>query len=79
MSCYWWWLNGVATEASITRDLEEMSQRLRGGLVDRRRGIQPGDRKARAGQRVPLARLDGALPPCGARGRPSMGSPSPST
>ena len=24
MSCYWWWLNGVATAESITRDLEEM-------------------------------------------------------
>ena len=24
MSCYWWWLNGVATKESITRDLEQM-------------------------------------------------------
>lgn len=24
MSCYWWWLNGVVTKQSITRDLEEM-------------------------------------------------------
>lgn len=24
MSCYWWWLNGAVTRASITRDLEQM-------------------------------------------------------
>ena len=24
MSCYWWWLNSMATPESITRDLEEM-------------------------------------------------------
>lgn len=24
MSCYWWWLNSMATKESITRDLEEM-------------------------------------------------------
>lgn len=36
MSCYWWWLNGVATEASITRDLEEMKAKGYGSasLID---------------------------------------------
>ena len=24
MSCYWWWINSMATKESITRDLEEM-------------------------------------------------------
>lgn len=36
MSCYWWWLNGVATEKSITRDLEEMKAKGYGSasLID---------------------------------------------
>ncbi len=36
MSCYWWWLNGVATKESITRDLEQMRAKGYGtaSLVD---------------------------------------------
>ncbi|SDC68518.1 glycosyl hydrolase [Niabella drilacis] len=36
LRCYWWWLNSMATKASITRDLEEMKQKGYGGasLVD---------------------------------------------
>jgi len=36
LRCYWWWLNGMATKASITRDLEEMKAKGYGGasLVD---------------------------------------------
>ena len=36
LRCYWWWLNSMATKASITRDLEEMKAKGYGGasLVD---------------------------------------------
>lgn len=36
MSCYWWWLNGVATKESITRDLEQMKAKGYGtaSLID---------------------------------------------
>lgn len=36
LRCYWWWLNSMATKASITRDLEEMKKKGYGGasLVD---------------------------------------------
>lgn len=36
ITCYWWWLNGVATKESITRDLEEMKAKGYGSaaLVD---------------------------------------------
>ncbi|ANH84122.1 glycoside hydrolase family 2 [Niabella ginsenosidivorans] len=36
LRCYWWWLNSMATKASITRDLEEMKKMGYGGasLVD---------------------------------------------
>ncbi|MBO9621101.1 MAG: glycoside hydrolase family 2 [Niabella sp.] len=36
MRCYWWWLNSMATKASITRDLEAMKKTGYGGasLVD---------------------------------------------
>ena len=36
MRCYWWWLNSMATEESITRDLEEMKAKGYGGasIVD---------------------------------------------
>lgn len=36
LRCYWWWLNGMATKESITRDLEEMKAKGYGGasLVD---------------------------------------------
>lgn len=33
-SCFWWWLNGNVTEASITRDLEAMKNKgFRGALI----------------------------------------------
>ncbi len=31
LRCYWWWLNSMATEESITRDLEQMKARGYGG------------------------------------------------
>ncbi len=31
LRCYWWWLNSMATKASITRDLEEMKKNGYGG------------------------------------------------
>jgi len=31
LRCYWWWLNSMATKASITRDLEEMKAKGYGG------------------------------------------------
>ncbi|MBN8858064.1 MAG: glycoside hydrolase [Sphingobacteriales bacterium] len=36
LRCYWWWLNSMATKASITRDLEEMKKKGYGGasIVD---------------------------------------------
>jgi hypothetical protein len=36
LRCYWWWLNSMATKASITRDLEQMKLNGYGGasLVD---------------------------------------------
>lgn len=36
MSCYWWWLNGVATKESITNELEEMKAKGYGSasLID---------------------------------------------
>ncbi|OQP38614.1 glycoside hydrolase family 2 [Niastella yeongjuensis] len=36
LRCYWWWLNSMATKASITRDLEEMKANGYGGasIVD---------------------------------------------
>ena len=36
LRCYWWWLNSMATKASITRDLEQMKANGYGGasIVD---------------------------------------------
>src|SRR5262245_1734220 len=36
LRCYWWWLNSMATKASITRDLEQMKAKGYGGasIVD---------------------------------------------
>jgi hypothetical protein len=36
LRCYWWWLNSMATTASITRDLEQMKAKGYGGasIVD---------------------------------------------
>ena len=31
--CYWWWLNGNTTEATITRDLTEMGSKGFGGVL----------------------------------------------
>ena len=33
LRCYWWWLNGNTTEATITRDLTEMSRKGFGGVL----------------------------------------------
>ncbi len=33
MSCYWWWLNSMATRESITRDLEQMQAKGYGSAI----------------------------------------------
>jgi hypothetical protein len=33
LRCYWWWLNGHTTKATITRDLEEMRKKGYGGVL----------------------------------------------
>jgi hypothetical protein len=33
LRCYWWWLNGNTNEATITRDLTEMSRKGFGGVL----------------------------------------------
>jgi hypothetical protein len=33
LHCYWWWLNSLATEESITRDLEEMKKKGYSGAI----------------------------------------------
>lgn len=45
LRCYWWWLNGNTTEATITRDLTEMSRKGFGGalLVDANGSDQGGN------------------------------------
>lgn len=45
--CYWWWLNGNTTGATITRDLEEMKAKGYGGalLVDADGSGQQGNRQ----------------------------------
>ncbi len=51
MHCYWWWLNGNTTEATITRDLEEMKAKGYGGvlLVDANGSNQGGNEEAPPG------------------------------
>ena len=51
MRCYWWWLNGHTTEATITRDLEQMKAKGYGGalLVDADGSSQEGNQPAPAG------------------------------
>jgi hypothetical protein len=51
LRCYWWWLNGHTTEATITRDLEEMSKKGYGGalLVDANGADQDGNDNVPAG------------------------------
>jgi len=45
LRCYWWWLNGHTTAATITRDLEEMQKKGYGGvlLVDANGANQNGN------------------------------------
>jgi hypothetical protein len=51
LRCYWWWLNGNTTEATITRDLTEMSRKGIGGvlLVDANGSNQNGNENSPAG------------------------------
>jgi hypothetical protein len=51
LRCYWWWLNGNTTEATITRDLEEMKKKNYGGvlLVDANGADQNGNDNVPAG------------------------------
>jgi alpha-L-rhamnosidase len=51
LRCYWWWLNGHTTEATITRDLEEMQKKGYGGvlLVDANGANQNGNDNVPAG------------------------------
>jgi len=45
LRCYWWWLNGHTTKATITRDLTEMKRKGYGGvlLVDANGANQDGN------------------------------------
>jgi hypothetical protein len=47
LRAYWWWLNGNVTQASITRDLEEMKAKGFGGavLLDADGSSQEGNRR----------------------------------
>src|SRR5580692_11118450 len=51
LRCYWWWLNGHTTAATITRDLEEMQKKGYGGvlLVDANGANQNGNDNVPAG------------------------------
>ena len=51
LRCYWWWLNGHTTRATITRDLTEMRQKGYGGvlLVDANGANQNGNDDVAAG------------------------------
>jgi hypothetical protein len=51
LRCYWWWLNGMATKESITRDLEEMKAKGYGGasVVDAGSSSYEVARKTEAG------------------------------
>ena len=51
LRCYWWWLNGMATKESITRDLEEMKAKGYGGasIVDAGSSSYEVARKTTAG------------------------------
>jgi hypothetical protein len=51
LRCYWWWLNGHTTKATITRDLEEMQKKDYGGvlLVDANGANQNGNDNVPAG------------------------------
>ncbi len=51
LRCYWWWLNGDTTEATITHDLEGMAAKGYGGalLVDANGSNQEGNQEVPAG------------------------------
>ncbi len=51
LRCYWWWLNGHTTKATITRDLTEMKAKGYGGvlLVDANGANQNGNDNVPAG------------------------------
>ncbi len=51
LRCYWWWLNGHTTKATITRDLTEMQHKGYGGvlLVDANGSNQTGNNSVPAG------------------------------
>src|SRR5581483_11314801 len=51
LRCYWWWLNGNTTAATITHDLEQMKAKGYGGalLVDADGSGQQGNKLAPAG------------------------------
>jgi hypothetical protein len=51
LRCYWWWLNGHTTKATITHDLEEMAKKGYGGalLVDANGADQGGNDDVPAG------------------------------
>ena len=51
LRCYWWWLNGRTTKATIIRDLEEMQKKGYGGviLVDANGANQNGNDNVPAG------------------------------
>jgi hypothetical protein len=51
LRCYWWWLNGHTTKATITRDLTEMKKKGYGGvlLVDANGSNQGGNDNVPAG------------------------------
>jgi len=51
LRCYWWWLNGHTTKATITRDLTEMQHKGYGGvlLVDANGANQTGNNDVPAG------------------------------
>jgi alpha-L-rhamnosidase len=51
LRCYWWWLNGHTTAATITRDLDEMQKKGYGGvlLVDANGANQNGNDNVPAG------------------------------
>ena len=55
-SCFWWWLNGNVTEASITRDLEAMSDKgFRGALI-----FDAGGAEQRGNEPVPAGPMFGS-------------------
>ncbi len=53
LRCYWWWLNGNTTSATITHDLEQMKDKGFGGvlLVDANGADQNGNAAVPAGPR----------------------------